>query len=257
MLKNIFKEIKNDSKYFSQSNNGEEFENKFRNILKAEGYSEIVQKSKTNSAINEISKIESEDEKIIKTEFKNIKDKILEKNSIEIIRNPFKNIKDSFIFQPYGSQNFPDFIILTERYILPIEIKYSTNIKKQMNLNSFKPMWNSNLPKPNALYVYGIAGEKTTFFMGNDILEFDTREVLLDFFDNLDQKQTELNKKLQNLKNNFGIYPYVRKAYQHKSEYSTYIDVSKKAIIESYFSENSNKREENVLSFLDSIKNNE
>ncbi|WKX02318.1 hypothetical protein [Candidatus Mycoplasma mahonii] len=57
--------------------------------------------------------------------FTRIKKHILLKNSLEIIDNSFQSVRNTFIFQPYGSQQFPYFIVFTENKIIPIEIKYS------------------------------------------------------------------------------------------------------------------------------------
>ncbi|WP_322908971.1 hypothetical protein [Mycoplasmopsis felis] len=54
-----------------------------------------------------------------------------------------------YIYQPFGSQNFPDFLILTNNYVIPLEVKFS-----KKNKNSELPKWNSNVPKSNAIYLY-------------------------------------------------------------------------------------------------------
>lgn len=45
-------------------------------------------------------------------------------------------LRDSFIFQPFGSQNFPDFLVFTDTFALPLEIKFTSD-------TGFKPVWNS------------------------------------------------------------------------------------------------------------------
>lgn len=255
MLKKLFLKIQKEGRYFAQAREGRIFEEDFKNHLKSFGFSEITQISKTNSAIESISSFESIEINTIKEKYNEIKKLILAKNSTEIVENPFEKIINSYIYQPYGSQNFPDFIVFTKKFIIPIEIKYSKNQKPQENLNSFRPMWNSNMPKANCIYLYGVAGENITFFKGSDILDFDTREVLLNFFQKLEKGEKNLNKDLENLPNNFGIYPYIRKAYEHKKIKSTFYDGENIQKIESYFSKNKNEREENVLSFLSDIEN--
>ncbi|GAA7387955.1 hypothetical protein BD0138_01140 [Helicobacter pylori] len=91
-------------------------------------------------------------------------------------------------------------------------------------------MWNSNLPKPNAIYVYGVANANITFFKRSDILSYETREVLLKYFDTLDKDEESLKNALKDLENPFGFAPYIRKAYEHKKEFSNHHQ------IESFFS---------------------
>ena len=37
---------------------------------------------------------------------------------------PLEKLKKTFIYQPYGSQEFPDIIIFTDNKIIPLEIKF-------------------------------------------------------------------------------------------------------------------------------------
>ncbi|EMH35526.1 hypothetical protein HMPREF1425_00901 [Helicobacter pylori GAM71Ai] len=128
-----------------------------------------------------------------------------------------------------------------------IEIKFSKNDKGEKNLQTSRPMWNSNLPKPNAIYVYGVANADITFFKGSDILSYETREVLLKYFDTLDKDEESLKSALKDLENPFGFAPYIRKAYEHKKEFSNHHQ------IESFFSHNHILREQSVLEFLKTL----
>ena len=106
------------------------------------------------------------------------------------------------------------------------------------------------MPKPNAVYIYGLANEAITFFKGSAILDWNTRQVLLDFFTQIAKNEDNLNQKLAHLKNNFGFYPYIRKAYEHKKNKSTLFDFTGKQIIESYFSVKAIDRENEVIAFF-------
>ncbi|AFX89094.1 hypothetical protein HPAKL86_00320 [Helicobacter pylori Aklavik86] len=131
--------------------------------------------------------------------------------------------------------------------VVGIEIKFSKNDKGEKNLQTSRPMWNSNLPKPNAIYVYGVANLDITFFKGSDILSYETREILLKYFDTLDKDEESLKNALKDLENPFGFAPYIRKAYEHKKEFSNHHQ------IESFFSPNHILREQNVLEFLKTL----
>jgi hypothetical protein len=85
-------------------------------------------------------------------------------------------LNGSFLSQPTGSQNFPDFLVrdFDGRFII-IEAKSGKKGKKQLsNVNNSTPapMWNNSLPKPFAV-VYVLSNEKvngTTFFLGQDVI---------------------------------------------------------------------------------------
>ncbi len=208
MLEKVFQEITNKRKFFASSSTGEQFENKFRNELKKH-FSEI------NGDLTEgLSHIEEKPNKEIKTTFNQLKKQVLEKNHPETLKNPFSKLTSHFLYQPFGSQNYPDFLVFIFDYVVGIEIKFSKNDKGEKNLQTSRPMWNSNLPKPNAIYVYGVANANIT---------------------------------LKDLENPFGFAPYIRKAYEQKKEFSNHHQ------IESFFSPNHILRERNVLEFLKTL----
>ncbi len=239
MLEKVFQQITNKRKFFASSSTGEQFENQFRNELKRH-FSEI------NGDLTEgLSHIEEKPNKEIKTTFNQLKKQVLEKNHPDTLKNPFSNLTSHFLYQPFGSQNYPDFLVFIFDYVVGIEIKFSKNDKGEKNLQTSRPMWNSNLPKPNAIYVYGVANANITFFKGSDILSYETREVLLKYFDTLDKDEGNLKNALKDLENPFA--PYIRKAYEHKKEFSNHHQ------IESFFSPNHILREQNVLEFLKTL----
>ena len=70
----------------------------------------------------------------------------------------------SYILQPAGTQGFPDILVkdFGGRY-LAVECKSGKN--------GLCPMWNDNVPKPQAIYVLssGVA-DATTLFLGKDVI---------------------------------------------------------------------------------------
>ncbi|WP_120874620.1 type II restriction endonuclease [Helicobacter pylori] len=241
MLEKVFQEITNKRKFFASSSTGEQFENQFRNELKKH-FSEI-----NGDLTEKLSHIEEKPNKEVKTAFNQLKKQVLEKNHPHTLKNPFSNLTSHFLYQPFGSQNYPDFLVFIFDHVVGIEIKFSKNDKGEKNLQTSRPMWNSNLPKPNAIYVYGVANADITFFKGSDILSYETREVLLKYFDTLDKDEESLKNALKDLENPFGFAPYIRKAYEHKKEFSNHHQ------IESFFSHNHILREQNVLEFLKTL----
>jgi hypothetical protein len=197
MLKEVFKELKYHKENFLNSSSGEEFENRIKSSLKRNRFNEIYQ--------------DQLDSKI----YAQLKSKVIDKRATDIIPNDLvgEEFKNCYIYQPYGSQNFPDFLVFTDKHILAIEIKYSKN-------NNSSPMWNSNLPKANAVYIFGSYGLKDiTFFLGGDILPHEERIRLLDFFDKTKKMEKEFKNEMKELfesgqiKQAKGFKVYVRRAY--------------------------------------------
>ncbi len=159
---NIFTDIKNNKNLWLQSKTGNDFEDRFEGSLKRNGYNRLNVKDYKDNILS------------------NIKGQILDKEGTNFIQNTFASgeLKKAFFCQPYGSQQYPDFLVLTEKFIVPIEIKYSGG-------KSCYPMWNSNLPKSNAFYIFGSYGNKdVTFFNGEDVLPSIERGLLLEFHKN-------------------------------------------------------------------------
>lgn len=234
-----FKEFFNEiNKCKGHSNNGKDFEKNIMNLLETLNF-----RSKTWNSSFALSNVDFTDSEKI-----NIKKQILAKNSIELVNNPNSNISYIYIYiyQPFGSQNFPDFLIITKKYILPLEIKFSTKNEK-----NHLPKWNSNIPKSNCLYIYSRVNEDVIYFLGSDFIGNDTRCLLNNFFSGFD---VEIKEKLNNLKsenkeNPFGLKPYIRKDYTYDKGFCTSKD-SKKGI---YKYAEINHWKQNLLHFLDEI----
>ncbi|MEG3826340.1 hypothetical protein [Mesomycoplasma ovipneumoniae] len=214
--------LKDLTKSSQNGNKGEEFENLIEAKLQKSGALKTgFDKLKPVEYIVELFSINHDE---YKKNFNTIKNKILNKNSSEIVSNPFKNINANntyaYIKQPYGSQNFPDFLILTNKYVFPLEIKFSTKATK-----TGLPKWNSNIPKSNAIYVYANAEkQKPLIFLGDDFLGQETRILLNDFFEEFNEKE-KIEQLLNNIKNNansynpFGLYPKIRTDFLYKDSF--------------------------------------
>jgi hypothetical protein len=111
----------------------------------------------------------------------------------------FKNMSlGSFIAQPCGSNSFPDFLIrdFDGRFIL-LEAKSG---KKQEgkdqkdDATTGAPMWNDNLPKHGAIYVYSNEkNNKTTVAMGEDLIDKEVIEIRKE----MDQEKALLEEKFK------------------------------------------------------------
>ena len=175
MLKDIFIDIKNNKKEWLKSKKGSEFEDRFEASLKRYGFNRRMPEDIDNI-------------------LSSIKKNILDKKSDSLIDNIYalkdKSMENCFVCQPYGSQEFPDFLIFASKKIISIEIKYSSG-------KSSKPMWNSNLPKANAIYIFGSYGlSDVTFFLGRDVLSMEERIELIGFFENNAKRLEEEFRKM-------------------------------------------------------------
>lgn len=139
-----------------------------------------------------------------------------------------------------------------------METKYSNK-----EIENSLPKWNSNIPKKNAIYLF--ANHSTmTFFMGDDYISPEIRELYLEHFKSFDEKQSieetkkkilKLKEYITDLKNPFGLYPKIRIDYLDRKDFKiSNKDEFKKNIFE--YSSN-NKWEKNVYTFLERLNNEE
>lgn len=234
MLRDIFIDIRNNKKEWLKSKKGIEFEDRFETALKKVGFNR-----RNDIGIKKILSL--------------LKNDILDKKSDKIIDNIYsledKSFENCFVSQPYGSQNFPDFLVFSRKKIISIEIKYSSNIAS-------KPMWNSNLPKSNSIYIFGSYGRgDVTFFMGNDVLPMNERDELIDFFEEIKKLEDSFKKKIKrNNKDNLFAYKfdrgfnvYVRRAYEQNKT------INENAKIDYFLHEDRQRCEDNVIEFCNSL----
>ena len=121
--------------------------------------------------------------------------------------------------------------------LIVIEVKYSGGEQK-------KPMWNSGLPRPHGIYVFGSYGCKDiTFFMGRDLLSLDDTRKLQSFFVTLKKEEREFNFNNM-LGQPYGFEAYSRKAFGQSMQYN------KKAVIDYFANPDRKKLEENVINYV-------
>lgn len=212
ILSNLFKDIQSNPEKWHQAKKGSDFEDLLEMELKKVGLTNIIDKDEKNRFLTSIKG--------------QILDKLSEKNVLNPLREQ-KGYTNCFISQPFGSQNYPDFFIFGEKFVVPIEVKYSKS-------KSINPVWNSNLPKANGVYIFGSYGHRDiTFFRGNDVLPQEERELLIDFFekDIIPQQQKfrdKLKKKFEktDLKFSRGFDVYVRRAYNQDQQINTQAELN-------------------------------
>ena len=203
-LVDFLEDVKKNKKDFLDADDGEQCEKLFSERL-SEYFADMT--STTDKSIRKFKKT--------------IKDSVLNKERSNVVDNTLyssnpenESYKNYFIYQPYGSQNYPDFLVVTEYKVFAVEIKYSAK-------SAPKPMWNSNLPKEDGIYIFGCKGlKKLIIFRGGDILPSKEREALLQIWKDLEKKKDELVLNFKNrieseeFENAFGFEPYLRHAFQ-------------------------------------------
>ena len=199
----LFESIRTQTKKFLGSKRGDEFENQIEYFLR------------NRLSLTKIDKDTFRSDNL--PEYKKIRTTLRDKSFEGLIQRPDNILCDSFIFQPpFGSQNFPDFLIFTDDFVVPLEIKFTSDTKT-------KPVWNSWIPMDEGIYIFGSYGlSDITFFRGKDILTTDQRALLISFFDELKPIEHDGNTKIANFDfHDRGFQVYIRKAFDQKLIHSS------------------------------------
>lgn len=136
--------------------------------------------------------------------------KRLVEKDVETIENRTR-FKQNYISQPFGTQSYPDVLILDNKIVMCLELKSS---------KTTKPVWNSGLPKVNGIYIFGSYVKKDiTFFRGCDILNDEDRKRLSRFFEKAMKNAESFNQEYMSSQE-FGFRVYARKMYENKRKYN-------------------------------------
>ena len=190
--------------FFLNAETGREFEDRIMNYLKSElPFTRYMpDESEHIAAIKEI---------------------VLKVEDASFIKNT-SSIKNGFVYQPYNTQSYPDFLIFEGNYILPVEIKFSTDTKKGAVKNA--PVWNSGLPRLNGIYIYGSLPRKSiAIFYGADVITIEERKKLLNFFNNLTEQQDIFNARNMS-QQEYGFAAYSRTAFQQQKKFNPKAKIS-------------------------------
>tara|TARA_X000001388_G_scaffold63187_1_gene49079 strand:+ start:774 stop:1460 length:687 start_codon:yes stop_codon:yes gene_type:complete len=145
----------------------------------------------------------------------------------------FNMPNDTFISQPCGKNNSPDFIVKDNKGdLFFLECK---------SVKGGTPMYNSGIPKSD--YIYILTSEKhnqTTVYLGQDCVDTEQEKLLKEHIEEHRRLDEEFNKTLEQ-KNIYGVTFYTRPMLQHKGGASkTDYFINKKRIY----------NEENVIKFI-------
>lgn len=215
----LFYSIKYDEKNYLNAPSGKIFEERVMRQLTELGYNRIL----------------SHD--LSKTYIKNIKERILIQD--EIIENDTK-YNQHYIYNPFGTQNYPDFIIFDQNILVSIESKFTEK-------SATKPVWNSGLPRLNGLYIFGSYGKQDiTFFRGKDVISHEERKQFQQFFGEEKERADLFNGQYMSSQE-FGFAAYVRTAYEQKKMYN------QNAVINFFDNVKRTSMEDDVLTYLQGI----
>lgn len=144
--------------------------------------------------------------------WQSIKAIILSKESGEIPKNA-TGLEKAIAQQPHGSQEYPDAIVFDQGSVIPLEMKCVNN-------NQGHPMWNSGLPRPNGIYLFGSRNrKKVMFFHGGSLIDQATATKFRDFFEQVKDLERKFNAE-HAAANEFGLQVYVRRAYSHSQVFN-------------------------------------
>lgn len=180
IITEFIKEHDDKNNYIS----GKDFEDNLRLKLKNNNIIEI----QGTKGTKKFKKIYEDNKKKLREYIEELKNNNIEK---EYIENKFLSYfqNNTFLYQPFGSQKFPDFILFENNKIILIEFKWSKN----KNI-----AFNDSLPFYYAFYFFATP-DNLFLFQGKDLISFDLYILL-------NNKVKLLREESKKKKKNLGIY---------------------------------------------------
>lgn len=149
------------------------------------------------------------------------------------ISNPY-NVdsvpENTFIPQPCGTHNSPDFIVKHNNKLHFIECKSTSKY-------ATSPMYNSGIPKPEYIYVYSAQKyDETTIYYGKHVLCQEDYNKIMKYIETRRRLDEKLNSGLKN-HTCYGIEFYTRPMINHKKG-------KKGNVVKDYFKNPNRKKNE-------------
>ena len=193
MLASVFEEIKANPSEFLKASTGRDFEQRIMTALDDQAYNRIL-RSNLSREIWERLKAGVESDELA-------------------FDNPTSR-RQHYIFQPYGSQSYPDFIVLDGTRVVVIEVKFSQSTQGH-------PVWNGGLPRSGGIYIFGAYGRQdVTFFLGHNVVSPEDARALNKFFDDLKERQEAFNATVMR-EQPYGFSAYSRKAFDQQKKHNS------------------------------------
>lgn len=128
--------------------------------------------------------------------------------------------RPSAIYQPFGSQNWPDLLIIAGKSGSPVEFKTGQDDKI---------VWNSGKPKEHGIYILNSGGGKgpkarggTTFFLGRHSLTAAETAIMDEFAEFMRDAKGGFDARLKALGSGWSCYP--RPMFNDSGRYLTHSD---------------------------------
>lgn len=200
MIRSLFEALTNTATPFLNAATGQQFEERIKVFLdNTMGYTRMRSEDVDNWNV--------------------LKESVLDKANPNAIANP-TNISSAYIFQPCGSQDYPDFLVFEDNEVVSIETKYS---------RSSKPVWNSGLPRPNGFYIFARTPTQRqqgdiTYFRGCDMVSVEEGEEMRQFFTEMSEQEKNFNdERMASQHKGFAVY--VRRAFTQKRAHNSNADI--------------------------------
>ena len=191
MLASLFEALQSNPGNYLRASSGDDFDDRIRAGLDDRGYNRIL---RTDFGAGEWERIKA----------------LVSSDKLPML-NP-TNRRRHYVSQPYGSQQYPDFLVFDDARIVAIEVKFSAS-------SQGKPVWNGGLPRIGGLYVFGAYGRKDiTFFLGRDVVTAQEAKALQEFFDDLKTQEATFNRSMK--KQRYGFTAYSRKAFNQRQTHN-------------------------------------
>ena len=215
MIRSLFKELADRPHTFLDARTGRDFEDRMQSFMRnTMHYNRLLKKDIAA--------------------WEQLRGESLRRSDDAPIRNVF-GVDRCYIYQPNGSQDYPDFMVFEHDQVVCLEVKFS----KQPH-----PVWNSGLPRPNGFYILGCSATKDiTFFHGRDVVTRDESKKLHEFFDHLKAEQQRFNEQHMSGQSH-GFAVYIRKAFEQKKMYNPNANTNY------YGSAERNRLQKNVLEYF-------
>jgi hypothetical protein len=150
---------------------------------------------------------------------------------IDLIINNDKHskiAKMSYVMQPFGTHNSPDFIVKCENTVFGLECKSSSNTNT--------PMYNSGGVTPHYIYIFcSKQSNQTTIYTGDDIVTSEQNQLIDKYISDCRERDDRFNKQLMLIDTNKrGINFYTRPMICQKggNEFTNYFTHQNRSLAE-------------------------
>ena len=219
-LHQVFQRMRADPKEFVGAMKGNEFEDRIMNALGRGAYTRILKAD------------------IPAARFKALKAAVQETSAAIEPENPSPDFRQHFLHQPFGSQAYPDLLILDGARVISIETKFS------QQPHQGHPVWNGGLPRTTGIYVFGNYGRgDLTFFRGCDVVSPEDIRRLRGFFEAQKAEEMAFNAK-EMAEQPYGFTSYVRRTFNQQKK------PNREAIVDLFKNPDRQTLEDAVISHL-------